>query len=291
MLDRRRERLEEIHNDNSIKIVAPFELQIDLLEEEIEDVEKAKEHATQDLEDAYADLISRMDDYLNDRFDAMDAEKRKVDRLINRAFEEAKSVRDVFYGMKLDWLAGVFFTNPGVTNYDNQIFDDSVYDHEFDMFTFDIGTGKGHGHTTHQGPGNSHEIGMVVGRGGSGDISTLKGEPVARDGVRRRYDKMTQNGRGSPGKPADWELGLQNQRADGNFNYNQAADLGVEGQARRRPSRRSRGSQRRAPQRRPTQGRRRPSGPGARRPAQRRPSYQKPRTPQRRSPGYGYRGY
>lgn len=79
----------------------------------------------------------------------MDAEKRKVDRLINRAYEEAKSVRDVFYGMKLDWLSGVFFTAPGSTNYDDQIFDDSVYDHEFDMFTFDIGHGKGHGHTQH----------------------------------------------------------------------------------------------------------------------------------------------
>lgn len=64
MLDRRRERLEEIHNDNSIKIVAPFELQIDLLEEEIEDVNKAKAHAVEDLTDAYNDLISRMDDFL-----------------------------------------------------------------------------------------------------------------------------------------------------------------------------------------------------------------------------------
>jgi len=276
VLARRRERLEEIHADNSVKIVAPFELQIDLLEEEIDDVKKAMEHATADMTEAKEDLISRMNDYLEDRQDAMDIEMSKVIRLVERAVDEGKSVPDVVYGMKLDWLAGVFFQGGDNIIYDDSIFDDHVYDGEFDMFSFDIGHGKGHGHTTHQGAGNSHEIGMVVGRDGSSEIE-MRGEPVARDGTRRRYDQRTQNGHGSRGQPSNYAVGHGHDEADGAHGYNQAADMGVQ---QTRSSRPSRGGRRQAPKRggRPT-GRRAPSGkqaPRQRRPSQRRPAQKRP---------------
>jgi len=49
------------------KIEAPFDLQLDLLEEEKEDIEDAKAYAQDDALDAFDDLKERMDDYLADR--------------------------------------------------------------------------------------------------------------------------------------------------------------------------------------------------------------------------------
>jgi hypothetical protein len=50
VMDKRVNRLTEIHNDNLLKIEAPFDLQLDLLDREIEDVitaqTKSAEHAT-----------------------------------------------------------------------------------------------------------------------------------------------------------------------------------------------------------------------------------------------------
>ena len=63
VLQKRRERLQDIHDDNLLKIEAPFDFQLDMLDEEIQDVTKAQADAVQDSTDAYADLISRMDDY------------------------------------------------------------------------------------------------------------------------------------------------------------------------------------------------------------------------------------
>jgi hypothetical protein len=86
----------------------------------------------------------------------------------------------------------------------------SQLDGTFDMFTFDIGKGKGHGHTSERAYGNDRETGFVVGQGGSGDISTLPGRPVPKDGTRRRYDRATQSGFGGPNKPSDYAVGLIN---------------------------------------------------------------------------------
>ena len=49
-------RLDEIHDDNLVKIDAPFELQLDLLLAEQNDLARAKLYATQDAADAWADL-------------------------------------------------------------------------------------------------------------------------------------------------------------------------------------------------------------------------------------------
>jgi hypothetical protein len=48
VLERRRERLSDIHEDNLLKIEAPFDLQLDLLEEEDEDITAAALHAKED---------------------------------------------------------------------------------------------------------------------------------------------------------------------------------------------------------------------------------------------------
>lgn len=191
VLEKRRLRLSDIHEDNLLKIEAPFDFQLDMLEEEVEDVTKAKTHATQDLTDAYDDLLERMQTYLADRIDALNREKEKVDRIIERAVEDGKPLDDVVDGLRLDWLQGVYVMGD-TAFFDDAAYDLHVFDSEFDIFTFDIGVGKGHGHRTSvQGPGNSREQGFVQGRGGRGDINELNGEPVPVDGVRGRYDRVT----------------------------------------------------------------------------------------------------
>jgi len=60
VMNTRRNRLEEIHDDNLLKIEAPFDLQLDLLEEELSDVQQAKAHAVTDANDAFADLQERL---------------------------------------------------------------------------------------------------------------------------------------------------------------------------------------------------------------------------------------
>jgi len=100
----------------------------------------------------------------------------------------------------------------------------TVFDNEFDIFTYDIGRGKGHGHRdSSQQPGNDRGQGFVVGRGASGDISTLNGTPVPADGVRGRYDRATQSGEGR--KMSNYALGLRAGQSEGAYNYNQAADM------------------------------------------------------------------
>lgn len=53
VLDLRRDRLEEIHDDNLLKVEAPFDLQIDLLVEEQADITQAQGYAETDATDAW----------------------------------------------------------------------------------------------------------------------------------------------------------------------------------------------------------------------------------------------
>lgn len=228
ILQRRTERLSDIHEDNILKIEAPFEYQLDMLEEELEDVATALASALTDETDAFTDLKERMTDYELDREEALDREKDKVDRILERAIEEGKAVDEVLYALRLDWLAGVYVA--GTTAYfDDDIYDLTIFDTEFDMFTYDVGHGKGHGHRNGvQGPGNDREQGFVTGRGGIGEIDTLKGEPAPKDGKRGRYDRVTQSGEGR--RPSMYEIGKRQSNAEGAYGYNQAADLRVDDQ-------------------------------------------------------------
>lgn len=284
-MNTRRDRLEEIHDDNLLKIEAPFDLQLDLLEEEQSDVLKAKTHAANDADDAMQDLRERMQDYLDDRIDALDRETDRVVRTLERARTDSKPVEEVLYAMRLDWLGGVYVS--GLNAYfDEDVYDLQVFDSEFDLFTYDIGHGKGHGHRTGApSPLNDHEQGIVYGNGGTntGDISHLNGQPLPVGGRTGRYDRQTQNGHGAPNRVSDYQLGMRNNDKEGQYNYNQAADLQVDRQSQGRYAKSSsykRGSA--PPKRRPTK--RRPSGkrPMMRRPPTKRPGYGK-------RPSYGKR--
>ena len=87
----------------------------------------------------------------------MNREKDNVIRALERAVSEGKPVDDVLTAMRLDWLQGVY-TSGTSAYYDANVYDTSVFDSEFDNFTYDIGHGKGHGHRTGtHGPENDHE--------------------------------------------------------------------------------------------------------------------------------------
>lgn len=187
----------------------------------------------------------------------MNRELDRVIRTLERAVSDKKHVDEVLYAMRLDWIQGVYVSG-NVAYFDDQVYDMGFLDSEFDLFTYDIGHGKGHGHRAgRNGPGNDRETGFVIGgRGATGDISELRGRPSPDDGRRRRYDSATQSGHGAPQRRSNYEIGLQADRRDGQYNYNQAADLGVEETLGRRgmaPKKESRKPRRRPqPKRRPT---------------------------------------
>jgi len=166
VLERRKARLADIHEDNILKSAAPFEYQQDLLNEEIEDVNAAKTNAIADKNAAYTDLKERIEDYFEDREEALNLELQKVERIIRRAALEGKAVDDVVYGMRLDWLAGIFFAGTNAI-YDSEIYDKKkAFGNEFDIFTYYIGMGKGHGHRDARGPNyGEQKSSYVVGYG------------------------------------------------------------------------------------------------------------------------------
>jgi len=194
VLDKRINRLTEIHNDNLLKIEAPFDLQLDLLDREIEDVLEAQDKAILFANDYRSDLFNpdttnaantpgRIDDYLEDREEALDREYDLVIRALDRAASEGKDVGDVLAAMRIDWLQGVYAA--GTTAFfDEDIYDMTVFDNEFDIFTYDLGHGKGHGHTNQANRGQIRsDTGFVIGAGvGGNDLDTLKAAPAPVDG-------------------------------------------------------------------------------------------------------------
>jgi hypothetical protein len=239
VLNKRIDRLMEIHQDNLLKIQAPFDLQLDLLDREIEDVAAAQAYATEAADHYFLDLVGgtspagtapvtpaytwtgRMVSYRDDRLEALNREEELVNRTIDRAYDEGKPVDEVLYAMRLDWLQGVFVSGL-VAYHDSTMYDLSVFDTEFDIFTYDMGHGKGHGHTNQDNRGIRQEnTGFAVGVGNGGnDLDTLRGAPGPVDGKTRRYDRATLSGNGGNGMPSDHELGTIQAQADGAYGFN-----------------------------------------------------------------------
>lgn len=168
-----------------------------------------------------------MNDYLEDRIVALTTETDRVTRIFERAVDDKKPVQDVLYAMRLDWLQGIYVSGEDVF-YDDLIYDLTVYDDEFDLFTYDIGHGKGHGHTNQgtMSPGNPGAGGMVVGEGiGDRNIRRLRGKPREVDGKKRRYDRQTMSGARN-----DYGRGVALGKRNGSFGFNQEASLQATGQ-------------------------------------------------------------
>jgi hypothetical protein len=236
VLNKKIDRLMEIHQDNILKLQAPFDLQLDLLDRELEDVAKAKGYASSGATDYFADLLERSEKFLNDRVEALDRESFLTQRTLTRATEEGKPVDDVLYAMRLDWLQGVHVSGTTAT-YDGTIYDMTHFDTEFDIFTYDMGHGKGHGHTSQGNRGQRREnTGFTVGVGNAGnDLSEFRGAPGPVDGKTRRYDKATLSGDGGNGRISNHELGIIQAKKDGAFGFDQGASLGVVQRTGRQP--------------------------------------------------------
>lgn len=173
--------------------------------------------AVQDANEVRADLQARMIEYQGDRERDMNLEAARVMRVLDRAVTDQKSVADVLYAMRLDWLQGVYVSGETVT-FDGNVYDMSVFDSEFDLFTYDAGSGKGHGHTGQANVGARTNAGFVVGtnEGGKGgrSVDQLRGAPGPVDGKTRRYDRQTLSGGRN-----DYGRGVAQGRKQGAFGY------------------------------------------------------------------------
>lgn len=114
--------------------------------EELEDINEAQENALEDQDEAFDDLIERMTDLYEAKLNEFETETDKIVRALDRALRDSKPIYDVFNAMRVDWLQGVSMMG------NNAFFNDGIWDKfqldgTFDIFTFDIGKGKGHGHT------------------------------------------------------------------------------------------------------------------------------------------------
>lgn len=175
-----------------------------------------------DATDAWQDLQERIQDYLDERLEALDREADRVARTLERAIDNQKPVEQVLYAMRLDWLQGVYVSGASAI-FDDDVYDKQVFDSEFDIFSYDIGHGKGHGHRSGApSPLNDHEQGFVYGAGGDnrGDISQLNGDPLPVGGRGGRYDRQTQSGHGAPQRASDYQLGKRNNDREGEYGYN-----------------------------------------------------------------------
>lgn len=226
--------------------------------------------------------------YRDDRIEALNAEADKVNRILDRAIVDEKPIDEVFYALRIDWLQGVYISGTAV-EFDDSVYDLTVFDDEFNIFTYDIGHGKGHGHTNQANmspgfPGQGYVIGD--GQGARNMADGLRGAPGPVDGKTRRYDRQTLSGGRN-----DYGLGVAYGQRQGSFGYNQAAATGAViprgstvgtggagAEAGAAPSRRTA-----SPTRRTRGGR--PTGGATRRTASRRPARQTSDAAQ--SSGYG----
>jgi hypothetical protein len=240
VMNKRLNRLDDIHDDNLVKIDAPFTLQLDLLEEELDDITRARIYATQDADDAKTDLIARMTEFRDDRIRDMNVEAARVMRVLDRAVNDNKFVEDVFYAMRLDWLQGIY-TSGVLAFYDATVYDMTHFTGEFDLFTYDIGYGKGHGHPNQANTGPITDAGYVVGNGeGERPLKNLRAAPGPQDGKTRRYDRQTLSGGRN-----DYGLGVAQSSKGGSFGFDQAAQQQVRGGRRSgRGGRRTKGGRR-----------------------------------------------
>jgi len=149
--EKRIQRLTEIHNQNIKKIEAPFDYQIRLVGEEENDILQARNNAVRDANDAYDDLIFRLDSFRIDVESALSDEIEEIRAMVTRSTFDKKHPCKVIAALRLPYLI----------DYINCPFTDSLnaateltpapettfaeYDTLFDDFHYDIGHGKGTG--------------------------------------------------------------------------------------------------------------------------------------------------
>ena len=185
VFNRKKQRLQEIHDKNLRQIKEPFEYQDRLLDKELDDVIVAMTEATNDASDAFNDMLERLERLYDDKVALLKNEETLVQNAITRSIVDRKDLCAVVGALRVDFLKNVEcnLAAAGAPTYNTA---DAaaegqwkVYEGLFDDFHYDIGHGKGQGTgsvdmapvTDGFGQGSS-------GFGFSGDSQTTVGAPT-----------------------------------------------------------------------------------------------------------------
>jgi hypothetical protein len=110
---------------------------------------RARNNAVRDANDAYDDLVYRLDYFKLDLETAFNNEAFEINDMIARAVIDKKHPCKVISALRIEWISGYFSCT-----LDNAVIVTvlatadqglDIYDSVFDDFHYDIGHGKGHG--------------------------------------------------------------------------------------------------------------------------------------------------
>ena len=171
---KRIQRLEEIHMQNNREIESPFEYQLRLLDKENDDITQALTSAITDANDAYSDLIERIDDLYTDTVAGLLEEIEQIKNAIDRAVVDQKPGCKVLHALKTEITKNIEcdidIANTAATYVPgNDEF--AMYDGLFSNFHYDIGHGKGTGE-------GAIDDGRSKGYGPVGDYEVDVGKPT-----------------------------------------------------------------------------------------------------------------
>lgn len=104
---KRVQRLTEMHQDNVEKIDAPFDYQIRLIGEEENDVLQARNEALRDSNDAFSDLLFRLESFADDIKAVFDDEISQIGQAVQRAQVDHKNPCAVLFALRINWLSEI----------------------------------------------------------------------------------------------------------------------------------------------------------------------------------------
>ena len=170
--ERRIQRFNEINMQVIREIRAPFEYQRSLLNKERDDVVVALTEALLDSNNAYSDMIDRIERLRDDKVAAMQDEVDEILQAVERAPIDKKRTCDVIRALRADILKNVVCNAAGPTvTYDTaDTLEFREYEGLFDDFHYDIGHGKG------TGEGKVDSAPVVDGYGGRAPVSGPVGD-------------------------------------------------------------------------------------------------------------------
>lgn len=166
-----------------LKIAAPFDYQMRLIAEEMDDVLSARNYAVRDANEAYDDLITRIDFFEADIKSVLSDEIADLGFMLQRAIVDRKQPCKVMNSLRIKYFQDQY-TCPiaadatataaviiGTPNTAGELFSD--YDNIFNDFHYDIGHGKGTGTGAVNGDAVTDGFrGGSGGQGGRGDRQT-----------------------------------------------------------------------------------------------------------------------
>ena len=145
--DKRVQRLNEIVQQNTREIVAPFDYQLKLLDREEDDIQNALTAASDDAEDAFFNLKERLRELHDDNVAKLDKEITQIKDAIARTEIDQKEACHTLAAMRLD-IAKDIECDSTVPSATYNAIDDRqfhIYEGLYDNFHYDIGHGKGTG--------------------------------------------------------------------------------------------------------------------------------------------------